>query len=122
MKFMSFWRLLGKQHRGSSKKRRGTRGRTRKHQDTARPWLEHLEERAVPAQLAIHDTSALEGNAGTTSAVFEVDILEGRQNQDITVSYTTVNGTATAGSDYQSVTGVLTIRAGSTFGTIAVPV
>jgi hypothetical protein len=40
----------------------------------------------------------------------------------VTISYATANGTATAGSDYQGVSGTLTIPAGQTSGTITVQV
>ena len=40
---------------------------------------------------------------------------------DITVNYSTTDGTAIAGSDYTSTSGTLTIAAGASSGTITVP-
>ncbi len=42
--------------------------------------------------------------------------------RDVSVNYVTMNGSATAGSDYTAVTGTLTILAGQISGTISVPV
>ena len=41
---------------------------------------------------------------------------------DVTVTYKTADATATAGDDYTSTNGTLTILAGQTSGTISVPV
>ena len=69
--------------------------------------------------LAISDVSIVEGNAGTTSAQFTVSLLDGSL-QTVTVSYSTTNGTATAGSDYVSVFGTLTFAPGETSQTVTV--
>jgi Calx-beta domain/Domain of unknown function (DUF4114) len=68
--------------------------------------------------------SILEKNTGdpANSATFQVQ-LSGKSATDITVNYTTVNGTATAGSDYAFTSGQLTFLAGSTTPkTILVPI
>ncbi|MGI8978373.1 MAG: Calx-beta domain-containing protein [Pirellulaceae bacterium] len=70
-------------------------------------------------QLQIRDVTIAEGNTGTTSATFTVT-LSAASTETITVAYATTSGTATAGSDYQSASGTLTISAGQTTGTITV--
>ncbi|HUE74169.1 MAG TPA: Calx-beta domain-containing protein [Pirellulaceae bacterium] len=71
--------------------------------------------------LSINDVSMTEGNSGSTTATFTVTRF-GDTTQEVTVSYATADGTATAGSDYQAVSGTLTILAGQTIGMISVPV
>ncbi len=58
---------------------------------------------------------------GTANAIFTVT-LSSAASSDITVNYTTADGTAIAGTDYTTTSGTLTIPAGSTTGTISVPV
>jgi hypothetical protein len=74
----------------------------------------------VPS-LAIDDVSVTEGNAGTTPAAFAVR-LSAAASQAVTVSYATTNGTATTPADYVATSGVLTLAAGATTGTVTVPV
>ena len=62
-------------------------------------------------RLSIQGTELLEGDAGTTTAEFLVE-LSRAATEDITVAYTSVDGAAQAGSDYEPVSGVLTIPAG----------
>ncbi|HEY2346283.1 MAG TPA: Calx-beta domain-containing protein [Xanthomonadaceae bacterium] len=69
----------------------------------------------------IHDTSMKEGNSGTTNMVFTVTI-PGAQTVDGTVNYTTVNGTAVAGTDFLATSGSLIIPAGQLSATINVPI
>src|SRR5438874_1923354 len=69
--------------------------------------------------VTISDVQVIEGNTGTRPATFTV-ILSEPSNQTVTVNYATANGTATAGSDYQSASGTLTILAGQTSATISV--
>jgi fibro-slime domain-containing protein/uncharacterized repeat protein (TIGR01451 family) len=73
------------------------------------------------SQISIADAAVLEGNGEAVSAVFPVT-LSLVNSRDVRVSYVTVNGTAVAGTDYQAVSGVLTIPAGSLSGTIQVPI
>jgi large repetitive protein len=63
----------------------------------------------------------VEGNSGTTNAVFSV-ILSGPNSKPTSITYATANGTALAGKDYKSTSGTLTIPAGQTTGKIIVPV
>lgn len=60
-----------------------------------------------------------EGNSGTTAYDFTVR-LSSVSSVDVSVQYATANGTATAGSDYQAISGTLTIPAGSMSATITV--
>jgi hemoglobin-like flavoprotein len=69
--------------------------------------------------LSISDVSQAEGNSGTTAFTFTVTSSNAITN-DVSVSYATGNGTATAGSDYQTTSGSLTILAGQTSKTITV--
>jgi ribosomal protein L35AE/L33A len=71
-----------------------------------------LNDDAVPS-LSINDVTMNEGNSGTTSFTFTVG-LSAASSQTVTVNYATANGTATAGSDYQSASGTLTFNAGET--------
>ena len=67
--------------------------------------------------VSIGTSTVVEGNAGTTDAVFPVT-LSGATTEPVTVSYATANGTATAGSDYTAAAGTLTIRGGADHGTM----
>ena len=69
----------------------------------------------------VADASITEGHAGTASVTVTVT-LSAAASQPIALSYATANGGATAGSDYQSTSGILTFAAGETSKTIAVPV
>ena len=60
-----------------------------------------------------------EGNTGTVDANFTLTLAHA-SSVDLTFNYTTSDGTATAGSDYQAASGTLTIPAGQTTGTISV--
>ncbi|MGI0485865.1 beta strand repeat-containing protein [Pantanalinema rosaneae CENA516] len=70
-------------------------------------------------QLTISDVILTEGNNGSTIATFTVN-LNAATNQPILVDYTTVNGTATAGSDYIATSGTLAFKPGETNKTISV--
>jgi large repetitive protein len=77
-----------------------------------------LNDDAVPT-LTINDATVTEGNAGTVSATFTVN-LSAASGQTVTVSYATANGTARAGSDYVAAAGNLTFAPGETSKTITV--
>src|SRR5262245_29912485 len=66
--------------------------------------VDALEDRLVPATLSIGDATLIEGNSGTTNALLTVR-LSGSANPNVSVRYSTANGTAKAGSDYQAVSG-----------------
>ena len=61
--------------------------------------------------LAINDLTINEGNAGTSTATFNV-LLSPVSSQTVTVNYTTANNTASAGSDYVAASGTLTFIPG----------
>lgn len=71
--------------------------------------------------LSIDDQTVLEGNSGTKDASFTVS-LSPASAQAVSVNYSTVNGTASAGADYNQTSGVLTFTPGQTTKTVAVPV
>jgi len=59
--------------------------------------------------------------AATTNAVFTIGLSQA-SSQPITVQYATVNGTATAGSDFTAASGTVTFAPGQTSATVSVPV
>ena len=74
----------------------------------------------LPA-LSIGDVSVVEGNAGTSNAVFTVS-LSAASGQTVTVNYATADGAAVQPADYTSTSGTLTFTPGQTSQTISVPV
>ena len=77
-------------------------------------------EPAVPS-LSIADLSVQEGNAGTRLMTFTVT-LSAAAAGTVTVAYSTVDGTATAGSDYVAASGTLSFAPGETSKTLQVTV
>jgi Calx-beta domain len=74
------------------------------------------------SSITINDVSVTEGNSGTVTAGFTVS-LSVANSRNVTVTWQTANGTATAGSDYVAVAATtLTIPAGQTSGTVNVTV
>jgi Ca2+-binding RTX toxin-like protein len=71
--------------------------------------------------LFVSSPTLVEGNVGTKKAVFEVH-LSRPHNADLTLSYTTADGTARAGSDYVAKTGTVTFHAGQTVASVEVDV
>jgi hypothetical protein len=71
--------------------------------------------------LSVTDTTVNEGNSGTLSAVFTVN-LSAASTQAVTVSVSTANGSATADGDYLSQTTTLTFAPGATARTLTVSV
>ena len=71
------------------------------------------------AGFSIDDVAVLEPAAGTTAAVFTVTLSPASA---ATVSFTTVDGTATASGDYAATSGVLTFSAVTPTQTVSVPV
>lgn len=76
---------------------------------------------AVLPSLAASDAGALEGNAGTTAATFDVR-LSAASPSPVTVAFATAAGTATAGADFQPSSGTLTFAAGETIRSIPIAV
>ena len=71
--------------------------------------------------LFVSDPEILEGASGTKTAVFEL-ILSEPADSDITLSYTTADGTAKAGQDYVAKSGTVTFKAGQTTAAVEVAV
>ncbi len=73
------------------------------------------------AFVTISDAMMVEGNSGTTNAVFTVSLSVASANA-ITVDFATADDTALAGSDYVITTGTISFAPGETSKTISVPV
>ena len=71
--------------------------------------------------LSLGDASVTEGNSGTTPATFTA-ALSAASAQAVTVGYATGGGTATAGTDYQAASGLLTFSPGTLTRTLSVNV
>ncbi len=72
--------------------------------------------------LTIADVSVLEGNSGTTDAVFTIALTQAQQ-EVVTVQYSTADGTATvAGADYVPTSGTVTFAPGETAKTVTVAI
>jgi hypothetical protein len=74
-----------------------------------------------PPALAVGDVSLTEGDLGTTAATFTI-ALSAASGYPVTFSWTTVAGSATAGTDFVSASGSRTIVAGASGATVAVTV
>ena len=71
--------------------------------------------------VSIGSSSMLEGNAGSRTLPFAVTLSEPSASQ-VTVHYSTASGTAVAGSDFVSKSGVITIPASAMGGRIGITV
>ena len=69
--------------------------------------------------VSINNESAFEGNSGLRPITFKVT-LDKASGKTVTVHYSTSNGTATAGSDYNAASGTVTFSPGQTSKTITV--
>jgi hypothetical protein len=76
--------------------------------DTAAP--------APPPVVSVSAAFATEGNSGWGTITFTV-ILSWAYDQPVTLSWSTADGTATAGSDYEATQGTLTFLPGQTVAT-----
>ncbi|MEA5551989.1 PKD domain-containing protein [Anabaena cylindrica UHCC 0172] len=74
-----------------------------------------------PPSISVSDVSIIEGDNGEKLAIFTANLSE-VSTRNISVNYTTADGTATAGSDYTATNGIITFTAGETTKTIAVEV
>jgi hypothetical protein len=79
-----------------------------------------LDNDALPS-LRVNDVTVTEGNSGSVNATFTVTLTPA-SGRAVNVTYATANGSATAGADYTSATATLTIAAGATTQTFAIPV
>jgi len=73
-------------------------------------------------RLTVDDASVVEGNAGTTPAVFNVHLQPANAIVTATVDYQAFGFTALAGFDFVATQGTLTFRAGETLKTFNVPI
>ena len=97
-------------------------GNRRRRPASRRLEVETLEDRhMLAAVFSIGSVAILEGSAGTQNAAVTVSVSEPHSNA-VTVDYRTANGTATAGSDYNAVSGQLTFAKNQMSKTILVPV
>jgi len=71
--------------------------------------------------LFVSDPKLSEGNGGTKKAVFELRLSE-PADTDITLSYTTADGSAKAGQDYVAKSGTVKFLAGQTVASVEVDV
>jgi hypothetical protein len=74
-----------------------------------------------PPPLSINDVSVAEGDSGTKTLDFTVS-LSPTSSGTVTVDYSTANGTATAGSDYQATSGTLIFNPGDATKTVSVTI
>src|SRR5438270_1510802 len=72
--------------------------------------------------ISIADAQLIEGNSGTANMLFTVTLTGAPPSGVVTVKFSTTANTATAGSDFQSVTGTVTFNPGETLKTISVPI
>jgi len=75
-----------------------------------------------PPVLSVNDVAIIEGNSGTGSLLFTVQLSQADNQNIIAVNYATANGSAMAGSDYTAASGTLTFPMGSTTQTVAVTI
>ncbi len=77
---------------------------------------------ALPV-LTLSDASVAEGNSGTSVMNFPLSLNAPAPVGGVVITYSTANGTTTAGSDYVAViTGTVTIPAGATTGSLPVTI
>ncbi len=79
------------------------------------------DDRGTRPTLSIADASTGEGDSGTSNIEFAVT-LSSAAASEVTVAYSTSDGTASSSSDYVNAQASLTIPAGDTRGTITVVV
>ncbi|MDE1569445.1 Calx-beta domain-containing protein [Aquabacter sp. P-9] len=87
-------------------------------------WQGLLDAATPPAglpTLSVDDATVAEGSSGTTLLTFTVR-LSAASTTPVSVSYSTLNGTATAGTDYDSAVGSITFAPGETAKTVQVTV
>ena len=71
--------------------------------------------------LSVDSPNVVEGDSGTTDLTFTVSLSAASRHQ-VTVSYLTADGTASAGADYEATRGRLRFAPGETKQTVSVPV
>ncbi len=71
--------------------------------------------------LNVSNVDLVEGDSGSQNAVFEIELSQA-SGSDITLNYTTADGSALAGEDYTTTSGSVTFTSGQTKKTVSVPV
>jgi hypothetical protein len=79
------------------------------------------DDPSTGVRVAIGDASLVEGKRGTRSLRIPVTLSSASAGA-VSVHYATANGTARSGSDYNAVSGNVTIAAGKTSGIVTVPI
>ena len=64
--------------------------------------------------ISINNVSVTEGNSGTSTVDFTVSLSAANPTQTVTVDFVTADGSASAGSDYQTNSGTVTFNPGDT--------
>jgi hypothetical protein len=80
-----------------------------------------IDEGCPIVAVSINDTSMNEGNKGKTNMTFTIS-LSAASTKKITVQFTTADGTATAGSDYNIKFGTITFSPGITKQTVNIAI
>ncbi|MGB5345417.1 MAG: Calx-beta domain-containing protein, partial [Woeseia sp.] len=76
---------------------------------------------ATPPTASIAGSSVAEGDTGTKVLQLSVS-LSASTGSSVTINYATEDGTATAGQDYESASGTVTIAAGATAASISLTI
>ena len=76
----------------------------------------------VRPALTVSDVTLTEGNSGIVNAAFQVTLARAGFTQSVSVTYTTRDNSATAGSDYTAVSGTLSFGPSETTKTVNVSV
>jgi Calx-beta domain-containing protein len=84
-------------------------------------WVDDISMYAPPMTVSAADTSAAEGNDGTSTATVKVTLSPASLGQ-VTVDFATADGTARAGEDYVATNGTVTFAAGETSKEIPVTI
>ncbi len=85
-------------------------------------WADTTETfQSTPAGFVIADASLTEGDTGQSNMVFSVTLSDVSAS-NVTVSFATGNGSATAGVDYTGTNGMLSITSGQVAASVAVPI
>jgi hypothetical protein len=71
--------------------------------------------------ISVSDVTVTEGDTGAKDAVMEVSLSD-PATSDLTISYVTVEGTASAAGDYDATPGSVTVAAGQSSASVTVPV
>src|SRR5678815_3921130 len=88
--------------------------------DTFRARSDSASFVAAPPRVFVSDTTVTEGDGGTSSVIVTLT-LSAPVATATSVSFTTANGTAIAGTDYTATSGIVTFAANTQSATITIP-